>query len=204
MGNFGQRHTHRIDSDALSALHDRFVRGELEAGEQFASQLLGYLVRRLGRRFPHAPFDLRADAAEDALLDHLHRPDRFDRSRKIPIEAYLSYAACRNLANSLDSERRRKEREARYASEVPSIVLAEDVPERKPAEALITTIAAASSAEKRALELWLGGERRTTALAEALGIEGLPTLQQRSDVKRFKDRVLKRLVRHLRHTPQSR
>jgi hypothetical protein len=139
-----------LDSDASLALHERFVGGEQEAGEQFVERLLRYLVGRLGQRFPRAPVDLRTDAVEDALLDHLRRPDRFDRSRGIPIEAYLSFTAGRNLSNSLDREQRRGEREARYAIEAPSISPTDEAADTDKSEALIIQIASTTPSEQAA------------------------------------------------------
>lgn len=190
-----------LDAATLSVLQDRLMAGDPEAAEQFTAEFLPYLTRRLRRRFPRAPGDLRVDAVEDALLDHLRRPGRFDRSRGVPLEGCLFHASCRNLANSLDGERRRKARELRYASETPSTVAADVAPEPG-ADAMMTLLmstAAASSTEERAAKLWLSGERSTSALAEALQITELPITEQRTEVKRFKDRVVKRILRRLSH-----
>lgn len=194
--------TGSVDRAALTVLQARLVGGDREAAEQFTAALLPYLIRRVRRRFPRAPGDLRADAVEDALLDHLRRPARFDCSRGVPLEGYLFHTARRNLANSLDGERRRKAREAKYATEMSSVVSAEEAPEREATKSLLASTAAASSIEERAARLWLSGERSTSALAEALQIMGLPAAQQHSEVKRFKDRVVKRVLRRLLHKSQ--
>ena len=49
--------------------------------------------------------------------------------------------------------------------------------------------------EREALFRWLNGESGTTPLAQALGISALSESQQRREVKRFKDRILKRIAR---------
>src|SRR5262249_28260279 len=49
--------------------------------------------------------------------------------------------------------------------------------------------------ESRALDLILQGERKTAVFAEALGITHLPTSVQRTEVKRVKDKLKKRLER---------
>jgi hypothetical protein len=55
---------------------------------------------------------------------------------------------------------------------------------------------AATDGERAALHLFLvQGERRTPPLAKALGLTDLPAYEQRCEVKRFKDRVLKRIER---------
>ena len=52
-----------------------------------------------------------------------------------------------------------------------------------------------SEAELRALDLMLHGERKTAAFAEALGITHLPKNDQRTVVKRVKDKLKKRFKR---------
>ena len=47
--------------------------------------------------------------------------------------------------------------------------------------------------DRRMVELILDGERSTEAFAAVLGLESLPIEQQRSEVKRNKDRLKKRL-----------
>jgi hypothetical protein len=49
--------------------------------------------------------------------------------------------------------------------------------------------------ERIALEMWLEGERNTAPLAVALGLAHLSPSNQRREVKRFKDRLRKRLER---------
>jgi hypothetical protein len=49
--------------------------------------------------------------------------------------------------------------------------------------------------EREALGRWLHGERRTGPLARALGAGVLPVPEQRRAVKRFKDRIMKRIAR---------
>ena len=49
--------------------------------------------------------------------------------------------------------------------------------------------------ERKAFIQWLDGERSTAALAVTLKLSHLSQSEQRREVKRFKDRILKRLSR---------
>jgi len=49
--------------------------------------------------------------------------------------------------------------------------------------------------DRAALALILDGERSTEALAEALGLQGLPQLERQREVKRHRDRLVKVLER---------
>jgi hypothetical protein len=61
---------------------------------------------------------------------------------------------------------------------------------------------AVSEAERTALCLLVDdAERRTRPLAIALGVDHLAFPEQRREVKRFKDRVLKRLARLAQRRP---
>jgi hypothetical protein len=52
-----------------------------------------------------------------------------------------------------------------------------------------------SDVEYAALRLWMCGERHTSVFARVVGAAGFPPREQRAIVKRFKDRLLKRLRR---------
>lgn len=161
------------------------------------------LQRRLQRVFPRTAADLIADAVEDALLEYARRPDRFDPSRDVPLERYLFTAASRNLINALDSERRRREREARCGEVMLAAKLEATLDELEAVRELETklesSVVASSKHERAAVHLWLAGERRTQALAEALALSHLTFHNQRVEVKRFKDRILKRCLRLWHH-----
>jgi hypothetical protein len=51
--------------------------------------------------------------------------------------------------------------------------------------------------ERAVLRLWISGERSTSAFARETGMDELPRRQQCAEVKRLKDRVLRRFRRHL-------
>jgi hypothetical protein len=71
--------------------------------------------------------------------------------------------------------------------------------------AILGRIAAALPGERdrRVLALIAEGERQMEAFAEVLGLDGRPLPEQRREVKRAKDRVLKRVQRQLRKEPDA-
>lgn len=185
------------EADGLHRLHAQARLGEDHAREQLLAQALPDLEGRLQQRFRGVPRDLVVNAVEDALLDYVSDPSRFDMRRDVPLSAFLLQAAKRNLINSLESERRRHERERRYADDAVAMTARHeprDVPELwKPT--LSPDDVTSDAAERQAFELWRGGERRTEVFARVLGLSDRSPLERRQGVKRFKDRLLKRIRR---------
>jgi CheY-like chemotaxis protein len=189
--------------DRLESLHARVLTGQLSAIECVAASLPRELPPRLRRVFPHVPSELIIDATEDAILEYAANPARFDPLRHISLKDFIGFAARRNLASTVLAESRRKRREARYAAVQPIIT---PVTDSEPVQfdlwaCLLSVIT--DPVELRAAKRWLDGDRSTDALAEALGIDDLSQADRRREVKRFKDRLLKRISRHL-HLPPSR
>jgi hypothetical protein len=153
------------------------------------------------------------DAAEDAILDYGRSPARFDPLRGVPLDGFLYMAAWRNAVDLLNAERRRQAREKTYAETAPTAHTAPAFQHgagsatgerflRTAVTALLET--PVTDGERAALRLFLvQGERGTPPLAEALGLNALPASEQRCEVKRFKDRVLKRLKRIARAVQRS-
>jgi DNA-binding response OmpR family regulator len=177
-------------------LHARARLGDEDAREQVLTQALPDLTRRLQRRFRRAPRDLVVDAVEDALLDYVSDPSRFDMTRDMPLLAFLLQAARRNLINRLQSERRWHDRQNRYATDAAARTA--DCGPGEGAELWQTLPAndlTKDDGERQAFELWRRGERRTGAFATVLGLSDRPLPEQVQGVKRFKDRLIKRIRR---------
>jgi RNA polymerase sigma-70 factor, ECF subfamily len=178
-------------------LHDRIILGDRQALEELAEHLLPTLRYMVRRAFSRGSWDLITDAVEDAIVDYGLHPTSFDPSRGVSLDRYLYQASWRNMANLLNRETRRRTREQRY-SEFAAVQQAPETFTADSAHGDATRRileVAVGRAERKALHCWLKGERRTLVLAAALGLGGLSILQQRREVKRFKDRVLKRLGR---------
>jgi RNA polymerase sigma-70 factor (ECF subfamily) len=100
------------------------------------------------------------------------------------------------------SEGRRRVGETEYARVVfdqPIRAGVEHFEIRHDLEVLLSTLAdegvVAGQTERRALRLLMEGERSPEVWARVLGVAGRPAEEQRREVKRLKDRLLRRLRR---------
>jgi hypothetical protein len=184
---------------SLLALHERLIGGDEAALNEAAERLLRLLQRALHRAFPRAPADWITDAAEDAILDYVRHPGQFDPRRQVWLERFLLPPAVRNLVNRAERERRLKHREEVYAAQAKPGALWGRSPLSDPEEdaqfRVLVLAAAADDAEREALVLLLDGVCDTPALAKALGATDRPVAEQRQEVKRFRDRLIKRVRR---------
>jgi RNA polymerase sigma-70 factor (ECF subfamily) len=142
-----------------------------------------------------------ADVLPDATADIPEQPTTPDAPFAQSDET-AGRPSRRNLLDRLDAERRRRERESEYAShallekwssEIDDIDVKHDLHVFE--EEFRRSRWTANEAEERAFRLWLEGERQTQAFADALGLGDLPPEEQQREVKRFKDRLIKRLRR---------
>jgi CheY-like chemotaxis protein len=182
-------------------LHSRLLAGQPGALECLDSVFLQALPKRLGSAFPRAPWDFTVDAVMDACLEYGANPAKFDPSRHSSIVEFVYLIARRNLADRLRAESTRKNRELRYARE-QTVVLPPD-PDRGRSDidvwAAVSTVTI-DSRERRAVELWLDGAGND-GIADALGVGHLCAGERQREVKRFKDRLVKRLSRYVRPLP---
>lgn len=181
------------------AKDDTFVCGPADSDRdrvQELARLLPQLQNRLRRAFPRTSDDVRHDAAVDALVGYWIRPDQYDQQRGVPLEAYLYQAARRNVIDVHRSEARRRARECAYAQIVRTLASPRWLVAASAFQERLTLCGAsiASTTERSALCLWASGEG-VLVIAAALGIDALPASHQRAEVKRFKDRMIKRLRR---------
>ncbi len=193
--------THRPATEEEVQLLRHLAAGLPTAREEFAVRYLPLLMEYLAASFPRVDADLRHDAAGQALLDFLRRPDRFDHGRG-GLGAFLRLAARGDLLNLLDRERRTRrgiplDSVAEPADRRNSIRddLAWDNPR------LAAAVSALDPAERTALELLRDGVRDTAAFAARLGWVHLSRAEQADAVKRLKDRVKRRLVRAVEDLP---
>jgi hypothetical protein len=179
-------------------LHARLARGDATAAEGIAKRLLARLVKRLANRFPRTDAVLVSDGVTDALLEYFGKPVRFDVGRRVPLENFLGRAARCNLSNLLRAEERRKRREewtvaeARILGQTSHTDLEAQrlAGLRERLEALAKGLAAA---DQELLDFWLDGHWRTAEWAREMGLGHLPREVQACEVKRAKDRLIKRV-----------
>jgi RNA polymerase sigma-70 factor (ECF subfamily) len=192
------------DRNALSALHDRLLRGDRLASEELSRLILPPLVEEIGRRFPRVDEQLVSDGVVDAVLDYCACPAQFDTSRDVPLDRFLAAAAWRNVDNLLTAERRRKSRERKVGSKKREADVALDPVARNIRQEELRQLDEKQGAmfaalddpkDKEILRLKLDGVRDTASFARVLGITHLPVARQREDVRRHKDRIIRFLRR---------
>jgi len=184
--------------DDIDGLHARLSHGDTSAVDELARRFIDALPKHLRRRYRRAPIDLVTDACEDAILNYLARPHKYDPSFGVPLGTFLLLAADRNLRNLLEADRRRRSRETRYATQCNNYLTPANpfrIADPDVGSVQLVLSAIEPGPEREALIAWMRGERRTTAFALTLNLSHLPTSEQRREVKRFKDRMIKRLGR---------
>jgi RNA polymerase sigma-70 factor, ECF subfamily len=184
------------------ALHNRLLSGDRTALEELAEILLPSLCRQLRRAFPRSAHDIINDAVVDAIIGYGRDPSTFDPFRGPSLERFLYHVSWRNMADLLKAGARRLARETEYARQVTDQNRDTHIGGNTAFNASdgqstwrLADAAGVVGRERAALRCWLDGETRTAPLAAALGAAGLTPSEQRREVKRFKDRVLKRLAR---------
>jgi RNA polymerase sigma-70 factor (ECF subfamily) len=138
------------------------------------------------------------DSAIDALLAYLDAPAVFD-----PVRARLcTFLADIGRKRAIDRLRARRSREKREEEFHAVVELRSSTPKQE----METRIEVASlwskveqalpdNADRHALRLILDGERSTAVLAQALCLTSMAPDEQRGEVKRHRDRLLKALER---------
>ena len=184
-------------------LHARVLAGQPGALNCLAGVFLQRLPPRLQRAFPRVPWDFTFDAVTDACLEYAGNPARFDPSLSASIVDFLYLIARRNLADRVRAEIALKNRELRYAGEQMVTLLPERQAGRSAIDLSASLLAVTiDSLERRAVQLWLD-DAANDAIAAALGYAQVDHEKQRREVKRFKDRLLKRLSRYFRRLSED-
>ncbi len=193
-----------LDRDTLRLLHGRLLHGDRLASEELARAVLASLSGELRRKFRYADPHLVADGVIDAVIDYCARPQQYDAALGVPLDRFLAAAAGRNVLNLLRGERRRKDRERlvgrqRREADVGFDPVAGNIcqEEREHLEAKRAAMLQALNdpRDRDILDLRLQGVRDTAPFARILGLTHLPPAEQRSEVRRRKDRIVRFLRR---------
>jgi DNA-directed RNA polymerase specialized sigma24 family protein len=188
------------DAEALDALFRRVRDGDPVARSEFIAATLDPLVAHLCGWRREADEHACISAAEDALLNLLKKPEAYDAAKRT-LAGYLRMSAEGDLLNGLEKERRHHRNR-----DYDSVELAADgrndsqdgadsgLPSFSDAD-LAAEIASFNAAERTVFDLMRDGEKATAAFTAALGIAHLSKEDQAREVKRVKDRVIKRLQR---------
>ncbi len=196
-------------SDELE-LHQRLLDGDESAAGELFARYMNWLVDALKARYPsvaHYDETLVLDAVTDALFDYITHPHTYKPDLK-KLKWFLYLAAYRNLLNAWRSVRPAVQNETsldqlvELQAETGNSVIGE-------VDATEPVLSALALGEKwkwvqtllpeekdlQVAALMTQGIRESSVYAEVLGLTEMPLDEQRSQVKRAKDRVLKRLQR---------
>ncbi len=188
--------------DAIT-LHQRLLAQDPTAANDVADAYLESLVVWLGETDARAPEDVRIEAAEDAILALIRKPDSYSPKRQT-LEVYLRLSARGDLLNLLRKERRHGKGRTSWSSvelspdagkylgrtDDPALPLRLAEERRSVAEAIPDSVRRGlSETDQCALELIHQKERRTSVYAALYGLLHLPANEQRRAVKRHKDRL---------------
>jgi hypothetical protein len=191
------------------ALHQRLLAQERTASDELADAYLERLVLWLGDIAPNVSEDIRLEAAEDAILALIRKPESYSPQLQT-LEVYLRMSARGDLRNLLSKERRQNEgrvswesvellpKGGKYLGRNDDPALPLRLAEEK--QNIMSSIPDSvrrrlSETDLRALELMLEKERRDAVYAELYGLLHLPVDEQKRSVKRHKDRLKKVLKR---------
>jgi RNA polymerase sigma-70 factor (ECF subfamily) len=199
-----------ISEEEERALHQRLVAGEETAPSDIARVFLDSLIAWLkARNSAEVPEELCIEASEDALIALVKSPQSYKPERGKRLFSYLRMSAQGDLRNILrregrhwkqitldDVELSREGGKYLLVNEDPSLFLERQEENAHATKTIVGPVRdGLTESESRALDLILQGERKTMVFAEALGITHLPTRVQRTEVKRVKDKLKKRLER---------
>lgn len=192
--------------ETVAELYKRLCTGDRLAQSEFLVAVLDPLASDLRRWHRGADEHACVTAAEDAVLALLQNCAIYDPAKRGLI-GFLRMAAEGDLVNTLNKEQKHQtNRENCDCVELPASGgnsdgedLADDLPSFEDAR-IAVVIASFTALELAVFELMRDGEKRTSAFAAVLGSEYLSAEDQANEVKRVKDRIIKRLQRAGRKT----
>jgi RNA polymerase sigma-70 factor, ECF subfamily len=195
------------DLDRERDLHRRLLAGDPVAPSELAETYLERLVARLRPRFWWLDPHLVESAAGDSIMNLAEHPERYDPERA-GLLAYLYMDAAGDLLNVYKSGQRSAGREVpleavelgRRARKLSREEIDDPLEQLLRAEGtdpgwFKATYAELDERERAVVDLMIDGERSTVACARVIGVEHLPRDEQEREVKRWKDRLVKRLRR---------
>lgn len=186
--------------------HRRLIAGDdPTASTELAEQLYIGLVLHTQARAGNADPVLVEEAVGQALLDYIDRPERYN-PELASLQAYLLNAAYRDYQNARAKEdRKTRKNESLFREETLVDTIPDDAAERDlgkllaelRADEIWSTIEAAfpDRIEREIIMLIANDVRATETYAQVLGIANLPPDERAREVKRVKDRIIKRLRR---------
>ncbi len=189
-------------------MHQRVLARDPVAFSQLAEWLYASLVRDTGARArgragKAVDMMLVEESVGEALLDYNDAPERYD-PEQAALHVYLVMAAYRDFQNALSKEYRHAQHQTALGGDAHVEM---DVPDgRSELDGLLNRISAeewwslvegtfSDPADRQLVIMLANGVRSTESYARVLGITELSAGEQAREVKKAKDRVLKRLKR---------
>lgn len=187
------------DADCLLDAHRCLVGGDPTAPARIFVLVHAPLVGILRKTYGRLPDDAASDLATDAIVEYLGAPGRFDPARA-SLKTYLSVIAKRDAINWLKKRSNHERLHKKFVEldgdggnihgAVDSSRLEAETVLRKFGPEIVD-----DEKDVAVLKLMLLGEDRTDEYAAAIGVLGLPPAERRSIVKKYRDKIEKRLER---------
>jgi len=194
----------------LDILHQRLLNGDQDAWAEIAAELFPDLLAALDGRYPKVrDKDLLSDGVTQALQRYRKRPHDFGPGKEA-LFADLLRVAAGNLANCLHRAHRRQCHESAAPEGILRFFVENDsrrdmliVEGPRPEERLKELLECLDDFDRRFADLML--ERKPLAvLAASLGVAHLSLAEQTHEVKKARDRIVKKLMRVARKHKNSR
>ncbi len=191
-----------LDDAWYTDIHKRLCEGDLTAFAELAEEVMESLVEKLSHKYPNLRDpDLPTEVVADALMDYSKRPEQFDPTQR-GLFGFLVMAAEGDLKNALAKIARRQKKEIQLefveVDERGGNTRTGELEEKIDSERMQDALDALfdDPKDRAVVKLIIEGERATEVFAQVLELEALPEDEQRTEVKRNKDRIKKRLQRH--------
>ena len=189
-------------------IHRRILHNDATAFSELCESVLPVLASFLQSRFSEQDSHQCESTAIDCLLKYYQTPKSYD-PKQISLFAYLRMAARYDLMSAIDKEGRQHqrltsldelaERHQKPEDDPDSQVVLDELLQRHTDWSFTQIVKALEKHldrdEKRCLWLMLEGVRENARYAEALNLSGADEESQRAEVKRAKDRLVKKLQR---------
>lgn len=200
-------------ADISVILHHRLIDGDPTASAKIAESFLPILAKYLCSLIPaDGNCHVAETAAADALLDYFEHPEKYDPT-KLPLLNYLRMLARGDLLNYLQHEKRMAgPSKFGHIVELDAINAEQDIEDPSHFSIESFVIDKASSVwgllsaalpdpvDYECALLMMENVRSTHEYAVVLGITDFSMEEQAQEVKRHKDRIKKRIQRHVRRT----
>jgi hypothetical protein len=194
---------------AGAALHARMLAGDRTASTEVHDRYNPVLVKHLrvfcaSKNLPKVDDDVLVDAAVDALMSYLLKPERYDPSRGKTLAGYLKMAAIGDLKNHLTKRKpptganvvQLFDEDWNKDLEDPRNEIADAEDQMAVEETIAWMRGQLETDEERVVfDLLIAGERSNAVFAERIGLPDPTSKEAARWVNQIKDRIKKRFRR---------